>query len=45
MAEVIRAALDRYLSEGHVDVERAPSTTFGAVPDADVPSRDEWSRE
>ena len=43
LAEVIRRALDVYL-----DAERDPApvlaATFGAAPDADVPSRDEWER-
>jgi len=43
MAEVIRRALDAYL-----DTEResavALAATFGADPDAAVPSRDEWDR-
>ena len=43
MAEVIRRALDSYL-----DTEREPSAalaaTFGADPDAGVPSRDDWDR-
>lgn len=43
MAEVVRRALDVYL-----DRERDPAPvlamTFGAAPDASVPSRDEWER-
>ncbi len=45
MAEVIRTALDRYLRDGDVDVDHALASTFGAAPEASVPSRDEWSRE
>jgi hypothetical protein len=43
MAEVIRRALDQYLSaEG--DAGGALSSTFGAVPDASAPSREDWRR-
>ena len=43
MAEVIRRAVDRYLSEDR-DASAALASTFGAAPDAEVPSRDGWSR-
>ena len=43
MAEVIRRALDRYLSDG-IDSAASLSATFGAIPDASAPSRDEWRR-
>lgn len=43
MAEVVRRALDAYLS-GDVDASAALHSTFGADPDASVPSRDEWDR-
>ena len=43
MAEVVRRAVDRYLMED-VDPATALTATFGADPDARVPSRDEWSR-
>ena len=43
MAEVIRRALDEYLS-GDVDAAAALNSTFGAIPDATSPSRDEWQR-
>lgn len=45
MAEVIRTALDRYLSDGDVDVETALSDTFGADPGVSTPDRDEWAHE
>jgi len=41
MAEVIRRALDEYLGD---DAATALQSTFGAVPDARSPSRDEWQR-
>jgi hypothetical protein len=43
MAEVVRRALDAYLSRD-LDPVTALQATFGAAPDFDVPSRDEWSR-
>ena len=43
MAEVIRRALDRYLLE-EADPSAVLSSTFGADPEAAVPSRDEWER-
>ena len=44
LAEVVRAALDRYLEEAATDVDAALQATFGADPAARVPSRDEWAR-
>ncbi len=43
MAEVIRRALDEYLGD-EADATVALRSTFGAVPDATSPSRDEWQR-
>jgi len=43
MAEVIRRALDMYLS-GEGDPATALSATFGGDPNANAPSRDEWDR-
>jgi predicted DNA-binding protein len=43
MAEVIRRALDEYLGE-EGDATAALSSTFGAVPDASAPSREDWLR-
>ena len=43
MAEVIRRAVDDYL--GHdTDAATALTSTFGADPTADVPSREAWHR-
>lgn len=43
MAQLVREALDHYLEETmHPDLETALATTFGAMPDLEVPSRDEW---
>lgn len=43
MAEVIRRALDEYLSD-EGDASAALNSTFGAVPDASAPSREDWRR-
>lgn len=43
MAEVVRRALDRYLT-GDVDPTIALKATFGVSPDGRFPSRDEWER-
>ncbi|MBS1846688.1 MAG: CopG family transcriptional regulator [Actinobacteria bacterium] len=43
MAEVIRRALDAYLDH-EADPASALAATFGAAPDAEVPSRDSWRR-
>ena len=43
MAEVIRRALDRYLTDDP-DPAEALASTFGADPDASTPSREEWDR-
>jgi hypothetical protein len=44
MAEVVRRALDAYLRGEFPDPEPALAATFGALPDAGVPGRDEWER-
>jgi len=43
MAEIIRRALDEYLRDD-ADATTALGATFGANPEATVPSRDEWQR-
>ena len=43
MAEVIRRALDEYLGDD-TDASAALRSTFGAVPEAEAPSRNEWQR-
>ncbi len=43
MAEVIRRALDAYLGDEE-GADSALRATFGAVPDASAPSRDDWHR-
>jgi hypothetical protein len=44
LAEVVRRALDAYLTDVHVDARTALGLTFGADPDARYPERDEWNR-
>lgn len=44
MAEVIRRAVDSYLSEQSPESATALSSTFGTVADLEVPDRDEWAR-
>lgn len=44
LAEVVREAIDAYLDERRPDPEAALESTFGAIPDLCVPSRDEWER-
>ncbi len=44
LAEVIRRALDDYLARTPTDPGPALSSTFGADPAIEVPSRDEWGR-
>lgn len=43
MAEIIRRAVDGYLSE-QADPSAALAATFGSAQDFKVPSRDEWTR-
>ena len=43
MAEVIRRALDEYLGD-ESDASAVLSSTFGAVPEASAPSREDWKR-
>lgn len=42
LASVIREAVDLYLAKAPADTATALKNTFGAAPDASVPSRDEW---
>lgn len=44
LAEVIRRAVDQYLDRPSNDLEAALAATAGALPDLQVPSRDEWDR-
>ena len=44
MADVVRRAVDRYLDAVAPDPRVSLESTFGALPDLAVPSRDEWDR-
>lgn len=44
LAEVVREALDAYLSGDRPDPAAAFAATFGVLPELTVPSRDEWDR-
>ena len=44
MAEVVRRALDAYLAAEFPDPAPALAATFGASPNAEAPSRDDWDR-
>lgn len=44
MAEIVRRALDAYLSSYSPVAAEALARTFGAVTDIDAPSRHEWQR-
>jgi predicted DNA-binding protein len=44
LAQLIREAVDRYLEEEPVEVRDALNTTFGRLPDLEVPSRHDWDR-
>jgi metal-responsive CopG/Arc/MetJ family transcriptional regulator len=44
MAQIIREALDAYLTTFHPDPDKALESTFGSMPDLSVPPREEWER-
>jgi hypothetical protein len=44
LAQLIREAIDAYLSDGSADPREALAATFGSMPDLVIPSRDEWDR-
>src|SRR6266545_1323603 len=44
LAAVIRDAVEAYMAEDTAYIERALTSTFGALPDLDVPARSEWDR-
>jgi len=44
LAQVIREAVDAFLETDKPDVKKAFDSTFGSLPDLEVPSRDEWDR-
>lgn len=44
LASVIRDAVDAYTAEEPQEVEQAIASTFGALPNLEVPRRSEWDR-
>jgi len=44
LAQVIREAVDAFIDQENPDVKKALDATFGAAPNLEVPSRDEWDR-
>ena len=42
LAELVREAIDAYLARTAPDPEEALARTFGALPDLEAASRDEW---
>jgi hypothetical protein len=44
LAELVREAVDAYLTDRSVDPATALNSTFGALPKLEAPSRDEWDR-
>lgn len=45
LAEAVREAVDLYLASTQPDAEAALDATFGALPDLEVPPRDDWDDE
>jgi hypothetical protein len=44
LAQLIREAVDRYLENEVGEPDAVLEATFGALPDLEIPSRDEWDR-
>jgi len=44
LAQVVRDAVDNYVERPDESVEEALAATAGALPDLEVPSREEWDR-
>ena len=44
MAEIVRRAVDSYLDTQAPTPEDTLTATFGSLPNADAPDRDEWDR-
>jgi hypothetical protein len=44
LAELVREAVDAYLEAQQPDPDAALAETFGALPNLEVPSRDDWDR-
>lgn len=43
LARMIREAVDAYLAEDRPDPDAALDDAFGALPELELPSRDEWA--
>jgi len=44
LAEVVREAVDAYVTDEPADVAALLDETFGSMPELEVPSRTEWDR-
>ena len=44
LAEVVREAVDAYVTDEPADVAAPLDETFGSMPELEVPSRTEWDR-
>ena len=44
LAQVVREAVDAYVSEAPPDLEAVLDETFGSMPDLELPARSEWDR-
>lgn len=44
LAEVVREAVDAYVTQTPADLEAVLDETFGSSPDLQVPARGEWDR-
>lgn len=44
LAHTIREAVEEYLADDPKAVEAALNETFGALPELELPPRDEWER-
>ena len=45
LAWIVREALDQYLAAPVPDRQAALDATFGAIPDMEIPPREEWNRQ
>jgi predicted DNA-binding protein len=44
LAQLVREAIDAHLDESEPDFRAALTSTFGRMPDLEVPARGEWDR-
>jgi predicted DNA-binding protein len=44
LAQLVREAIDAHLDESEPDFCAALKSTFGRMPDLEVPAREEWDR-